>query len=60
MYFRVVQFFERFVATYVNPAFGHSADKAVLYLQHLKVMLAELGEGNLGLLRDAQWPFQVI
>ena len=50
--FRVVQIFDQFIAAKVNPTFGHSAEKSVLYLSHLKVMLKGLDTEKLGLLRD--------
>ena len=51
--FRVVQIFEQFIAGKINPVIGEGGHKAILYLQHLKVMLNELDKEKLGLLRDA-------
>ena len=48
----MVQIFDQFITAKVDPTFGQSAEKSVLYLSHLKVMLKGLDTEKLGLLRD--------
>ena len=49
----IARTFEEFVMAKVNPAIAVGGPKAELYLQHLKVILGELGNDKLAQLKEA-------
>ena len=44
----------------MSPAIAQGGPQAVLYLQHLKVMLKELNKEKINKLSDAPWPLEIL